>query len=221
MKIGQLAKLCGVSVATVRYYVSMGMLIPNDSSAQYDFSEREVEDLNLILKMRKHQFKLKEIQQYLILTRHSRMIEPSTINAALTILETKQQEIFSEIEELKNSYREIGEEIHNLREKGTAERRVTGVPVSALPLFACPYCGESLNIEDAEIKNGYIISENSCVPVMGMERVKRNMKRRSLTGSWRPEIFTPESMIIRISSADCTGIWDRNSAFVSRDAMTV
>lgn len=158
MKIGQLAKLCGVSVATVRYYVSMGMLIPNDSSAQYDFSEREVEDLNLILKMRKHQFKLKEIQQYLILTRHSRMIEPSTINAALTILETKQQEIFSEIEELKNSYREIGEEIHNLREKGTAERRVTGVPVSALPLFACPYCGESLNIEDAEIKNGYIIS---------------------------------------------------------------
>ncbi len=48
-----------------------GMLIPNDSSAQYDFSEREVEDLNLILKMRKHQFKLKEIQQYLILTRHS------------------------------------------------------------------------------------------------------------------------------------------------------
>ena len=96
MKIGQLAKLCGVSVATVRYYVSMGMLIPNDSSAQYDFSEREVEDLNLILKMRKHQFKLKEIQQYLILTRHSRMIEPSTINAALTILETKQQEIFSE-----------------------------------------------------------------------------------------------------------------------------
>ena len=87
----------------------MGMLIPNDSSAQYDFSEREVEDLNLILKMRKHQFKLKEIQQYLILTRHSRMIEPSTINAALTILETKQQEIFSEIEELKNSYPEIGE----------------------------------------------------------------------------------------------------------------
>ena len=110
MKIGQLAKLCGVSVATVRYYVSMGMLITNDSSAQYDFSEREVEDLNLILKMRKHQFKLKEIQQYLILTRHSRMIEPSTINAALTILETKQQEIFSEIDELKNSYREIGEE---------------------------------------------------------------------------------------------------------------
>ena len=50
MKIGQLAKLCGVTVATVRYYVSMGMLIPNDSSAQYDFSEREVEDLNLILK---------------------------------------------------------------------------------------------------------------------------------------------------------------------------
>lgn len=221
MKIGQLAKLCGVSVATIRYYVSMGMLIPNDSSAQYDFSEREVEDLNLILKMRKHQFKLKEIQQYLILTRHSRMIEPSTINAALTILETKQQEIFSEIDELKNSYREIGEEIHNLREKGTAERRVTGVPVSALPLFACPYCGESLNIEDVEIKNGYIISGNSCVPVMGMERVKRNMKRRSLTGSWRPEIFTPESMIIRISSADCTGIWDRNSAFISRDAMTV
>ncbi|MFR2897951.1 hypothetical protein [Hungatella sp.] len=30
--------------------------------------------------------------------------------------------------------------------------------MSALSLFACPYCGETLNIEDAEIKNGYIIS---------------------------------------------------------------
>ena len=49
------------------------------------------------------------------------MIEPSTINAALTILETKQQEIFSEIDELKNSYREIGEEIHNLRKRNSRE----------------------------------------------------------------------------------------------------
>lgn len=158
MKIGQLARLCGVSVATVRYYVSMGMLTPNDSSAQYDFSEREVEDLKLILRMRNHQFKLKEIQQYLILTRHSRMIEPGTIDAALQLLEKKQQEIFAEIEGLKASYRELGEEMEHLKERGLRERRVTGVPLSALSLLVCPHCGAPLKIADAEIENGYILS---------------------------------------------------------------
>lgn len=158
MKIGQLAKLCDVSVATVRYYVSMGMLIPNDSSAQYDFTEREVDDLNLILQMRKHNFKLKEIQQYLILTRHSRMIESSTIDAALKILQTKQQEIFAEIEILKKTYQEIGEQMHSLREKSNAQRRITGVPLSSCQLFVCPDCGTPINIEDAVISNGYIIS---------------------------------------------------------------
>ena len=102
---------------------------------------------------------------------------------SVLFLETKQQEIFSEIDELKNSYREIGEEIHNLREKGTAERRVTGVPVSALPLFACPYCGESLNIEDAEIKNGYIISGKLVCSGYGNGTCEKKYEAKSVDGS--------------------------------------
>ena len=50
MKIGELARLCGVSQATIRYYVKSGLLVPDDQGAQYNFTEHERRDLDLILK---------------------------------------------------------------------------------------------------------------------------------------------------------------------------
>lgn len=158
MKIGALAKQCGVSVATIRYYVSLGILAPDDSNAQYEFSDREVEDLKQILRMRKQSFKLKEIQDYMVLMHHSKMIEPATIHAALQILEDKQSEIREKIEQLQESSRELDEEMKRLKEHKTGIRRRTGVPVMTLPLLACPVCGAPLRIEDAVIEGSEIIS---------------------------------------------------------------
>ena len=170
MKIGKFAQTCGVSVATIRYYISIGMLVPNDSSTQYEFSDREVEDLRLILRMKKQNFKLKEIQDYLVLTRHSRMIEPSIIDAAMQILEEKQKEISAEIEILKESYQEITEEIKQLgASQGSRRRELSGVPLSAVSLFCCPYCGRSLRVEDAVIQNGYLMSGVLSCPEGGDE----------------------------------------------------
>ena len=92
MKIGELAQLCGVPQATIRYYVRTGMLVPDDSGSQYNFTEREYQNLQLILKMKRQKFNLKEIQDYLVLTRHSNFIEPDTIAACLQMLDAKRQD---------------------------------------------------------------------------------------------------------------------------------
>ena len=158
MKIGELARICKVPQATIRYYVKTGLLIPDNEGAQYNFTERDRRDMELILKLKRQHFNLKEIQNYLVLVRHSNLIEPDTIAAFRQILENKQEELTREIFLLQQSYREIEQDIYALNPReGTTGNR-TGVPVSALGLLVCPHCGRTLTIDGAVIEGGAVIS---------------------------------------------------------------
>lgn len=158
MKIGELAQLCGVPQATIRYYVRTGMLVPDDSGSQYNFTEREYQNLQLILKMKRQKFNLKEIQDYLVLTRHSNFIEPDTIAACLQMLDAKRQELSQEIGELQQSVQEIDQEILDLSSRAVQSADKTGVPLVALNLLACPHCGMRLKVDNASIQDGGIWS---------------------------------------------------------------
>ena len=46
MKIGDFSRSVGVSVDTIRYYISLGLLIPNSQGAQLSFVSREQNDGN-------------------------------------------------------------------------------------------------------------------------------------------------------------------------------
>lgn len=48
MKIGTLAKKFNVSIDTIRYYISIGLLIPEKNGVQFDFSAKEQEILEFI-----------------------------------------------------------------------------------------------------------------------------------------------------------------------------
>lgn len=52
MKIGEFAKQFGVPKDTVRFYIKNNLLIPNDQGAQYEFTDREVQAMQTILKMK-------------------------------------------------------------------------------------------------------------------------------------------------------------------------
>lgn len=158
MKIGELAQLCGVSQATIRYYVRIGMLIPDDSGSQYNFSHREYQDLQLILKMKQQRFNLKEIQDFLVLTRHSNLIEPDTIEACLSILNAKRNELNGEIAQLQRSVAGIDQEILTLSNRVSYPSAHTGVPLLALNLLVCPHCGRPLMVENALIRGDYVYS---------------------------------------------------------------
>ncbi len=56
MKIGELAKLTGVSKDSIRFYVENGLLFPDRQGPQMDFSDREQEDLFYIKRLRKARF---------------------------------------------------------------------------------------------------------------------------------------------------------------------
>ena len=58
MRIGALAKQYNISIETIRYYISIGLLIPEKKGAQFQFSAQEEEILAMIQHLKSLRFKL-------------------------------------------------------------------------------------------------------------------------------------------------------------------
>lgn len=72
MQASHLAKRVGVTAETVRFYTRQGLLSPqrNPANGYHDYSRRDEQQLNFILKARTLGFSLKEIMQILQHAKH-------------------------------------------------------------------------------------------------------------------------------------------------------
>ena len=147
MKIGELAKVCGVSKDTVRYYVEKGLLIPFKKGAQMNFTDREYEDM---------QFSIREMQAILTLRRLSNFIEPDTIQAYEDILNQKKQDLHKEISILQEAYDTVDQELAKYATRKNAKAKAMGVPLIALSYLYCPHCGRQLMVQNAQISNNCV-----------------------------------------------------------------
>lgn len=157
MKIGTLAKKFNVSIDTIRYYISIGMLIPEKNGVQFDFSAKEQEILEFIQHLKKLQFKLNEIRYIIDLKRTSNWVEPTTRKAYVKLLREKDGELGSEIVALQYAQKQIAEEIKSYAETENI-RDTSGVPIRALPLLVCPLCGKHLTIHAGAFVYKYVTS---------------------------------------------------------------
>jgi DNA-binding transcriptional MerR regulator len=155
MKIGAFSRSVGASIDTVRYYVSLGLLVPDVSGSQMSFGERELRDMQLILKMKRLYFSLHEIHEYLDILRMSNMVEEASIVDVKNILSRKMDELDSKIDDLQSAKNEIAELMGRVA-LPLSEGAKTGVPLSALSLLACPRCGGSFALTDASLDQRYI-----------------------------------------------------------------
>ena len=155
MKIGEFAELCGTSRDTVRFYISKGLLLPDTRGSQMQFSDHDVEEMHLILRMKSLSFSLDEIRKYLTIMRISNMVEPESILEASDILECKRDELELQIENLRKIQYELSQDIDQLK-KHIHPAEKTGLPLRALPLLTCPHCGKTLQLSDASLDTTYI-----------------------------------------------------------------
>ena len=158
MKISELSHKCHVSQSAIRYYIKNGLLLPDSTNSQYVFSNRELADLRQIIKMKQHNFTLKEIQDYFSLLRHSSVREQETINACLSLLNKKRDELYQQAESVQAAIQDIEQEIEDMNSCVFLSAQPTGVPLCALPLLVCPVCGKTLRIEHAVIQEGFVLS---------------------------------------------------------------
>ncbi|MBC3765957.1 Zn(2+)-responsive transcriptional regulator [Neptunicella marina] len=99
LQIGELAKQAGISVDTLRFYESKGLVKASErSEGGYRlYSQADSERLNFILQAKKVGFSLKEIQQLLTLDAHK---DQHTCNEVKQVTGQKIEEIEQKIHDL-------------------------------------------------------------------------------------------------------------------------
>lgn len=155
MKIGDFSRSVGVSVDTIRYYISLGLLIPNSQGAQLSFGIREQNDMEIILKMKHLYFSLHEIHEYLDIHRMNNMVEEESLTDVKRLLAGKLEELKKKRAELQFAENEIADLLGKIG-KPDCEKLRTGAPLFSLSLLSCPHCGRSFTLTDAVLDHRYI-----------------------------------------------------------------
>ncbi len=114
-KISEISKLYGIGPDSLRYYERLGILKPKRDTNQYRlYSLKDLYKLNLICDLRKLNFSMSQIKDYL---------DCQTVGNTLNILHREQELLTQKLRELKERERMIRERIHDLR---TSEKIVSG-----------------------------------------------------------------------------------------------
>lgn len=162
MKIGQIATMFNISVDHIRYYINIGLLVPERKKTQYHFTEKDLAEIKQILHLKSLNFSLKEIHKILSFKRVSHLVDQKDISELIQIHETKKTELLTDQALLEQTISRLDDEIISLWQhmntgpKG--QSRKTGVPLEALSFLHCPYCHQPLRIKNGDMDHLYIYS---------------------------------------------------------------
>ena len=166
MKISEFAKLFGIGVITVRYYVSCGLLLPEVRNKQYRFDDRCVKDMEMILWLKRFDFSISEIQSILSLMRLSNLTAADDLADLIRILDQKDLELKEKLSQAEKNILALEEYIDSMKkEQGARLSKPSqqGVPIDMLPLICCPDCQIPLSLRGAEIQSGQVVrAELNC-----------------------------------------------------------
>lgn len=158
MKIGQLANKNNISSSTIYYYIDMGLLVPENSSSQYDFSEQDERDLKMILMLKKCHFPLVDIHHILSLIRMTNLKDNGDINDYLSYFFNQRDSLMDEKAKIEIAINEINQIINKKIENPIDSPAKTGVPLEMVQYLYCPKCKKKLNLTDVSIRDKYILS---------------------------------------------------------------
>ncbi|MBR0597109.1 MerR family transcriptional regulator [Sinanaerobacter chloroacetimidivorans] len=163
MKIGTFAKKIDMNISTIRFYINNGLLTPCKVGGQYEFDADCISDMEKILKYKKYNFSLEEIQILFFMEKASRFKDEVVIDVCTDILKNKRKLLIEERDNLTKSIADIEREIENLPTLSNEEITDHGVPFTMIPYLYCPSCQVPLKLDSASLSNGSIQKGNlSC-----------------------------------------------------------
>ncbi|CAK7040384.1 MAG: Mercuric resistance operon regulatory protein [Desulfovibrio sp.] len=135
LKIGELAKMAGCQVVTIRYYEKEGLLgEPERTGANYRlYGDKDIERLRFIRHCRRHDMKLSEIRE-LLAFKDSPVADCAWIN---TLVASHIQNVTEQIESLTR----LKEQLETLQHKCSGGKKGgCGIVESLSHEDGCPYC---------------------------------------------------------------------------------
>lgn len=159
MKIGAFSKYFAVSQQTIRFYVNKGLLCPIVKNDRYDFTEIDIEDMRLLLKLKSFKFSLNSIHRLLSLKRLSNFDDLNELNDYINMLSEHKKSLIAEKNKISGIIGAIQNEIDTTSGKHSYSiKRKNGIPLAFLDYLACPLCGGVLSLTGCNIEEGQILS---------------------------------------------------------------
>lgn len=118
LKIGDIAKLTGLTLRTLRYYEEMQLIVP-DTRTKGNFrlySNKVLNKLNFINSLKKLDFTLEEIKELLGPVPEETLDDDQIIQRTITALKQKQLKIGERLNDLKNMDVEVKNSLQMLEE---------------------------------------------------------------------------------------------------------
>lgn len=156
MKIGLFAKKFNVSIDTIRYYTSLGFLIPTKKESHYEYDQTCEDDMTFITQLKSLHFTLNEIDNILKVKRVTLLRDLDDWERFVQLLVTKKDELALEITKLYEAMANIDSIIDSVHHK-KEEKAVTGISISLIPLLRCPVCSGSFQLQNTLIMQEWIV----------------------------------------------------------------
>ncbi|MBU3129858.1 MerR family transcriptional regulator [Clostridium tagluense] len=160
MKIGKFTMQNNITIDAVRYYIELGLIIPEKSGGQYDFDERCKSDLEKTIKLKGQGFTLNEIKAIFVLKRIGKLTTYQENEYYRDIYCNKKIELSSKIKELERFRDKLEETIEDLSKIKCMDNFKIGIDIEALKLFSCLKCGKELILSDGIITNNQVMEGN-------------------------------------------------------------
>ncbi len=170
MKIGEFSQKFNTSVSTVRHYINLGLLVPAKDGFQYNFTEDDCREMEIILSMKDAGFKLNELNKYLSYFRFYNKDDYLLYEKLIEYLNGKKADLYDERRQIDNYIKLISrkiEDIENMRIYSDGQSSVSdtgsmsclpGFPLSAADLLRCPHCQSRLTLSEVEIRGDSMTS---------------------------------------------------------------
>ena len=155
MKIGTFAKSFHVSNDTVRYYIELGLLLPDKKNTQYQMNQSCLDDMAFIAKLKNLHFSLQEIQKILSYQRVTNFMDHEDMDYYNTLLIDKKNQLIQKKNELSRAIQLIEKSVHTSYPASNKEN-LTGVPLAFVNILYCPKCHIPLEMKDVSINNNSI-----------------------------------------------------------------
>src|SRR6056297_1047607 len=161
MKIGEFAQKFNINKETVRFYTDKLLLNPIKTRTHYEYSDKCVEDMTTILRLKDMGFTLHEIAKYLSFFRNSTKRTLFMRDELFQFFDQKIQDMNEQIEDLTQAKEELirrRDEIKEKYETVQKKQEKSGLPLDCLNKLCCPHCSAVLSIENGEIHRNEILS---------------------------------------------------------------
>lgn len=157
MRIGKFSESNGLTIDTVRYYMDLGLIIPEMQGGQYYFDSRCKSDLEEVLNLKTMGFTLNEIKSIFIFRRLASLTPYEQNQYYKAFFENKYISIGKEIENLKEARNNLKYKIDELKNLNIKSKNKIGIDFKHLNIFKCLKCTSNLVLSKGSVDNNQII----------------------------------------------------------------